>query len=57
MTIDNHACIFPFEYEDKTFYSCTYQPRMDLPPGSLWCAIDESYKSVGICKDSCTKST
>ena len=55
-TKDNHACIFPFEYEDHNFSTCSDQQRKDLPPYSFWCAIDKSYKSVGVCRDSCPKS-
>ena len=55
-TKDNHQCIFPFEYEDHNFSTCTDQPRKDLPSNSFWCAIDKNSKSVGVCRDSCPKS-
>ena len=55
-TKDNHACIIPFEYERHNFSTCNNQPRKDLPSNSFWCPIDENYKSVGVCRDSCPKS-
>ena len=55
-TKDNSACIFPFEYKDHNFSTCTDQPRNDLPSNSFWCATDKTYKSVGVCKDSCPTS-
>ena len=55
-TKDNHACIIPFEYEGHNFSTCNDQSRKDLPHNSFWCPIDENYKSVGVCRDSCPKS-
>ena len=56
MTKDKHACIIPFEYGGHNFSTCNDQSRKDLPHNSFWCPIDENYKSVGVCRDSCPKS-
>ena len=59
-TIDNFDCIFPFKYENHTYWSCSDAQRNDLPDGSQWCATDTDqtghFKSVGECKPNCQTS-
>lgn len=54
-TTDNYKCNFPFEYNGRKHYFCTFEDHPEINPGKLWCAIDEDIKSVGECKTNCDK--
>ena len=48
-TIDNYPCSFPFKYQGKDHFYCSFLSRKDISEGKVWCAI----KSIGECKSFC----
>ena len=52
-TIDNYPCSFPFKYQGKDHFYCSFLSRKDISEGKVWCAIDNDVKSIGECKSFC----
>ena len=62
-TTENYKpCLIPFEFNQTTHYSCINASMTDIPYGAKWCptSIDKddigTYKTVGLCQDSCPGS-
>jgi hypothetical protein len=53
-TMDGELCVFPFEYNGKTYTDCTSDPYDTFvdgayPPTRPWCALDLDAHKIGTC--------